>query len=338
VFGTSLFGVLLREYLNPSMVGYAITYSLTISENFNWAVRTFILCESGLINVERIQEYSKLPCERELLEDKRPPPEWPQFGEIRFENLQMRYREGLDLVLKGLDAVIKPNEKIGIVGRTGSGKSTLLLVLFRMVELCGGRLVIDDIDVSNIGLYDLRRNLSIIPQDPTIFSGNLRTNIDPFNNFSDKAIWDALESCHLKDKVQSLKGGLLEVVDESGQNLSVGERQLLCLCRSVLANKKIVVLDEATANVDHDSDAVIQKTIRERFKDKTVITIAHRLDTIMDCDRVMVMSYGKILEFENPHLMIQKGDGQFAEMVEQTGDYAKILKDMAAKAYNEKKN
>jgi len=150
----------------------------------------------------------------------------------------MRYRPGLDLVLKGLNATIKPTEKIGIVGRTGSGKSTLLLVLFRMIELAGGKLIIDDIDVSKIGLFDLRRNLSIIPQDPTIFSGTLRLNIDPFGEFSDKQIWEALEGCHLKEKVESLKFKLSEIVDEAGQNLSVGERQLLCLCRSVLAQKK----------------------------------------------------------------------------------------------------
>lgn len=197
-----------------------------------------------------------------------------------------------------------------------------------MVELAGGRLIIDDIDVSKMGLYDLRRNLSIIPQDPTIFSGTLRSNIDPFKQFKDAQIWDALESCHLKEKVEGLKFQLQEPIDEAGQNLSVGERQLLCLCRAVLANKKIVVLDEATANVDHRSDAIIQETIRKRFRDKTVITIAHRLDTIMDYDKVMVMAFGHILEFDAPALLLENPESEFLKMVNETGDYAKILKGM----------
>jgi ATP-binding cassette, subfamily C (CFTR/MRP), member 1 len=337
VFGTSLVGVLLTKYLDNSLIAYAVTYALTISENFNWAVRYFIFSESGLINVERIDGYSHLEEERKLIEKRRPPDSWPSKGELVFENLQMRYREGLDLVLKGLNFKIGSNEKIGIVGRTGSGKSSLLLVLFRMVELSGGKLIIDGIDVSTIGLYDLRRNLTIIPQDPTVFSGKLRLNIDPFNKYTDQEIWDALESCHLKVTVNSLKNKLYEEIDEAGSNFSVGERQLLCLCRAVLENQKIVVLDEATANVDHESDMIIQETIREKFKDKTVITIAHRLDTIMDVDKVLVMNAGEILEYDSPMNLINREDSEFGKMVYETGDYSKILVEMAEQAEKTKK-
>lgn len=205
--------------------------------------------------------------------------------------------------------------QVGIVGRTGAGKSTLISALFRLAKI-DGELIIDNIDARQIGLHDLRNKISIIPQEPMLFSASLRDNLDPFGEFEDVALWAALQSVELNKSFVSLDHS----VNRGGGNLSAGQRQLLCLARAIVKRNKILVMDEATANVDPSTDALIQKTIRNQFKDCTVLTIAHRLNTIMDSDRVLVMDHGQAVEFGHPHVLLQKNDGYLTQMVAQTGN------------------
>ncbi|GLD66488.1 canalicular multispecific organic anion transporter 1, partial [Lates japonicus] len=207
---------------------------------------------------------------------------------------------------------------IGIVGRTGAGKSSLTNCLFRIIEAAEGRILIDDIDISTIGLHDLRNRLTIIPQDPVLFSGTLRMNLDPFDKFSDEDIWRVLELSHLKDYVAGLQEGLQHEVAEGGENLSVGQRQLLCLARALLRKSRILILDEATAAVDLETDNLIQNTIRKEFSHCTVLTIAHRLHSIMDSSRVMVLDAGKIVEIDSPSNLLKK-QGHFYAMAKDAG-------------------
>ncbi|EGW14610.1 Canalicular multispecific organic anion transporter 1 [Cricetulus griseus] len=250
--------------------------------------------------------------------DKRPPADWPSKGEIRFNNYQVRYRPELDLVLKGITCHIKSTEKVGVVGRTGAGKSSLTNCLFRILESAGGQIIIDGVDIASVGLHDLRGKLTIIPQDPILFSGSLRMNLDPFNKYSDEEVWKALELAHLKSFVDGLQLGLYHEVTEGGDNLSIGQRQLLCLGRALLLKSKILILDEATAAVDLGTDSLIQTTIRNEFSNCTVITIAHRLHTIMDSDKIMVLDSGKIVEYGSPEELMSK-TGPFYLMAKEAG-------------------
>lgn len=218
----------------------------------------------------------------------------------------MRYRENSPLVLKGISLGIHGGEKIGIVGRTGSGKSTLIQVFFRLVEPAGGKIVIDSIDISRLGLRDLRSRFGIIPQEPVLFQGTVRSNIDPLGLYSDHQIWKSLERCQLKEVVSEKPGQLDAPVAYSGDNWSVGQRQLLCLGRVMLKNSRILFMDEATASVDSQTDAVIQKVIHEDFSDCTVVTIAHRIPTVIDCDRVLVIDNGRVKEFEAPAKLLER--------------------------------
>lgn len=274
--------------------------------------------ETNIVAVERINEYINVDNEAPWVTDKKPPADWPKKGEIQFNNYQVRYRPELDLVLKGITCNIKSTEKVGVVGRTGAGKSSLTNCLFRILESAGGQIIIDGIDIASIGLHDLRGRLTIIPQDPILFSGNLRMNLDPFNKYSDEEIWRALELAHLKSFVAGLQLGLLHEVTEGGDNLSIGQRQLLCLGRAVLRKSKILVLDEATAAVDLETDSLIQTTIRNEFSQCTVITIAHRLHTIMDSDKIMVLDSGKIVEYGSPEELLSNM-GPFYLMAKEAG-------------------
>ncbi len=204
---------------------------------------------------------------------------------------------------------------MGVVGRTGAGKSSLTLALFRIIEAVEGSIYIDDVQISKLGLYDLRSRLTIIPQDPVLFTGTLRLNLDPFEKHSDQEIWQSLELAHLKAFVSSLEAGLSHQVSEGGDNLSVGQKQLICLARALLRKSKIIVLDEATAAVDIETDQLIQTTIRKEFKDCTIITIAHRLNTILDYDRVLVMDRGQVAEFDSPQALLKKSKSLFYEMI-----------------------
>ncbi|KAG2462234.1 AB1C protein, partial [Polypterus senegalus] len=318
VFFSALFAVLSRNDLDSGIVGLSISYALNVTQTLNWLVRMTSELETNIVAVERVCEYTKLENEAAWVTDHRPPKGWPDAGKINFNDYKVRYRPELDLVLHGITCDIESTEKVGIVGRTGAGKSSLTNCLFRIIESAGGYLLIDGIDIATLGLHDLRRHLTIIPQDPVLFSGTLRMNLDPFNNFSDEELWRALEQSHLKEYVEGLQQGLNHEVTEGGENLSVGQRQLVCLARALLRKSKILILDEATAAVDLETDNLIQSTIRTQFSHCTVLTIAHRLHTVMDSSRVMVLDKGRIAEFDSPSVLLQRR-GHFYSMAQEAG-------------------
>lgn len=322
--------------------------------------------QNQLVSVERIVEYTDLNVEApdKTFEI---PPNWPDRGHIVFKNYSTRYREGLDLVIKNISLDIKPGEKVGIVGRTGAGKSSLTLALFRIIEAAdsywakrsdnsvavshvtdstvalghseeergqslmeqedGGKIEIDGIDISTVGLQDLRQHLAIIPQDPTLFAGTVRENLDPFDQAEDVELWEALERSHLKEYIMSLPGGLTYEVAQNGENFSVGQRSLICLARALLRKTKILILDEATASVDVETDELIQRTIRKEFKDRTILTIAHRIKTVLDLDKILVLEQGRVQEFESPQTLLQQGQdsnsedtSMFYQLAKQSGE------------------
>eukprot|EP00752_Nemacystus_decipiens_P009274 g8285.t1 len=281
--------------IKGGVAGLVLTYTQQVTGYLTWAVRMGCETEARITAVERAQEYADLKPEAPpVVEDYRPPKGWPATGAVKLEGIKMRYRPGLDLVLKGVSLDIKGGERIGIAGRTGSGKSSLMVSLFRMVEPSAGGITIDGVDALRLGLQDLREAISIIPQDPVMFCGTIRDNLDPFGRSDDVTIWAALEAARLAPYVSGLEGKLDAEVSEGGENLSLGQRQLVCLARAVLRRNKILVMDEATANVDVDTDALIQEAIRKEFSGCTVLTIAHRLNTIMDSDRILVMEDGRV--------------------------------------------
>lgn len=318
IFFSALLLVIYKDTLSGDVAGFVLSNALNITQTLNWLVRMTSETETNIVAVERINEYINVENEAPWVTDKRPPADWPSKGEIQFSNYQVRYRPELNLVLKGITCDIKSTEKVGVVGRTGAGKSSLTNCLFRILESAGGQITIDGIDIATIGLHDLRGKLTIIPQDPILFSGSLRMNLDPFNKYSDEEIWKALELAHLKSFVVGLPLGLSHEVTEAGDNLSVGQRQLVCLGRALLQKSKILVLDEATAAVDLETDQLIQTTIRNEFSHCTVLTIAHRLHTIMDSDKIMVLDDGKIVEYDSPEELL-KNDGPFYSMAKEAG-------------------
>ena len=238
---------------------------------------------------------------------------WPSKGEVQFRELFLRYRPHLPDVLQGITVDIKGGEKIGVVGRTGSGKSTLTMALFRMVEARSGSIVIDGVDIATRGLSTLRSRIAIVPQAPTLFEGTIRYNLDPHGHHSDQKIWTALGKVQLRASIEDTGKGLNAAVEAGGLNWSVGQRQLLCLARAICTEAKILVLDECSASVDLQTDELLQEMIRKEFKSSTVFTIAHRLETVMHCDKVLVMDAGKVAEFDAPHSLIENSpDGIFA--------------------------
>jgi ABC-type multidrug transport system fused ATPase/permease subunit len=251
-----------------------------------------------------------------MAQKSNPPADWPSAGKIVGHEVAMGYRD-LPLVLKGVDFEVAPKQKIGVAGRTGCGKSSLMIALFRMERLRTGSITIDGIDIETVPLERLRHKLGIIPQDPVLFSSSVRFNLDPFDSYTDAEIWQALENVNMRPNIEALPSKLQEVVAEAGENFSAGERQLLCIARAILRKPKILVLDEATASVDNETDALIQQTIRTQFKDCTILTIAHRLHTIVDSDRIMVMDKGLLAEMDDPQVLIAKPDGLFAGLWKQ---------------------
>uniref|UniRef100_A0AAR2LTI2 ATP-binding cassette, sub-family C (CFTR/MRP), member 5 n=1 Tax=Pygocentrus nattereri TaxID=42514 RepID=A0AAR2LTI2_PYGNA len=314
---TALMIVLMHGKIPPAYAGLAISYAVQLTGLFQFTVRLASETEARFTSVERIHHYIKsLSLEAPArVKNKAPPPEWPQEGEVVFDGVEMRYRENLPLVLKKLSCTIRPKEKVGIVGRTGSGKSSLGVVLFRLVEPCGGTLKIDGVNICDIGLADLRSKLSIIPQEPVLFSGTVRSNLDPFNQYSEEQIWDALEKTHMKECVSQLPLKLESEVVENGENFSVGERQLLCVARVLLRQCKVLILDEATAAMDTETDSLIQETIRNSFQDCTTLTIAHRLHTVLSCDRIMVLNQGQVVEFDEPSKLLANENSRFCAML-----------------------
>ncbi|XP_023237649.1 multidrug resistance-associated protein 1-like isoform X1 [Centruroides sculpturatus] len=320
VLFAGLFAVLAKDTLTAGSVGLIVSYALPVTSTLSWLVRMSSELETNIVAVERVIEYSETPTEAAWEKpESKPDPSWPQKGKVEFCDFSLQYRPELELVLKAIDCCFHPNEKIGIVGRTGAGKSSLTLSLFRIIESAGGRILIDDLDISKMGLHDLRSRLTIIPQDPVLFSGNLRMNLDPFDFYSDNEVWEALERSHLKNFVSSLKTGLQHEILEGGENLSVGQRQLVCLARALLRKTKILILDEATAAVDLETDDLIQATIRQEFSHCTIITIAHRLNTVIDYDRILVLENGCVAEFDSPSDLLQNKSSVFYSMAKDAG-------------------
>ncbi|KAL3352187.1 hypothetical protein AABB24_020318 [Solanum stoloniferum] len=300
-------------------MGLLLSYSLNITTLLSNTLRQASRAENSLNAVERVGTYIDLPSEAQNVISSQPPPDWPSSGFIKFEDVVLRYRPGLPPVLHGLSFEISSGQKVGIVGRTGAGKSSMLNALFRIVELERGRILIDDCDVANIELTDLRSALSIIPQSPVLFSGTVRFNLDPFNEHNDADLWEALERAHLKDVISRNTFGLDAEVSEGGENFSVGQRQLLSLARAILRRSKILVLDEATAAVDVRTDALIQRTIREEFKTCTMLIIAHRLNTIIHTNCILVLDAGKVVEYDTPQNLLLNERSVFSNIVQSTG-------------------
>ncbi|KAF9329432.1 hypothetical protein BG006_007485 [Podila minutissima] len=351
----ALIAVFGRQYLDPGIVGLTLSYAIGLTVSMMWLVRDYSEWQAHLVAIERVQEYTDKKTEApEFLGVEHLPPQWPAEGRVAFKNYSARYREGLDLVVKNLSFDVQPCEKIGIVGRTGAGKSSLTLSLFRIIEAAnshwakacdnsgyhdkkleqggytpeeerevGGSIEIDGVDISTLGLTDLRRHLAIIPQDPTLFAGTVRENLDPFQEQPDTDLWEALERAHLKDYIRTLPGGLSYGVSQNGDNFSVGQRSLVCLARALLRKSKILILDEATAAVDVETDELIQRTIREEFRDRTVLTIAHRIKTVMDSDKILVMEQGRVVEYAAPRELLDRGDESlFYRLAHQAGEVA----------------
>jgi len=369
-FFAGAFVVLSIGKIDAGSAGLSLSYAISFTENVLWLVRLYAMNEQNMNSVERIKEYLDVEQEAEaVIEETKPAANWPSQGTVEFINYTTRYRTDLDPVLRNVTFKINSLEKVGIVGRTGAGKSSLALALFRGLEAEEGKILIDDIDIGLIGLQDLRDSITIVPQDPTLFTGTIRSNLDPFNLFTDEDIFTALRRVQLIGVPASttvpstplntsrpatpslaleqsdIPSGtstpvinkniflnLSSTVTESGNNLSQGQRQLLCLARALLKNPKVLMMDEATASIDYATDSKIQETIRELKS--TIITIAHRLQTIVDYDKVLVLDKGTVVEYGHPHELLKKEgkDAIFRGMCEMSGDL-EDLKATAKKAY-----
>ncbi|KAF4130868.1 ABC transporter [Phytophthora infestans] len=299
--------VLLHRQLDVAMIGLAFSYSLKIAANLEGIIRSLARIETVMISPERIQEYIEIEQEAPYRIPMMDPPaqlEWPSTGSILFDKVSFRYQPRGDLVLRSLSFSIAGGQKIGIVGRTGAGKSSLAMALFRISELTSGRVLVDGVDVATIGLKTLREKLSIIPQSPVLFKGSLRAYLDPFDEFTDDQLWASIREVGLTERIAEDKRKLVMIVEENGENFSVGERQMLCMARTLLRHSRIVIFDEATATIDHETDQNLQQVIRTAFKKSTVLTIAHRLDTVLDSDRILVLDKGRSVEFASPKELV----------------------------------
>ncbi|KAJ3698518.1 hypothetical protein LUZ61_002223 [Rhynchospora tenuis] len=297
--------------------GLAVMYGLSLSMEQSYIIRSFCELEISMISVERISQYTSITSEPPLLTQKDVllDDSWPVQGEIVLENLQVRYAPQLPFVLRGISCTFPGGMKTGIVGRTGSGKSTLIQALFRIVDPTVGRILIDNVDICTIGLHDLRSRLSIIPQDPTMYEGTIRNNLDPLEEYTDTQIWEVLDCCQLGDEVRNKELKIDSPVTENGENWSMGQRQLLCLGRVILKKSKILVLDEATASVDTATDSLIQKTLREHFSDSTVITVAHRITSVLDSDVILLLDNGIAVEYDTPTKLLEDKSSKFSQLI-----------------------
>ncbi|NWV63375.1 MRP6 protein, partial [Malurus elegans] len=319
VLFAALFAAMARTQLSPGTAGFSISCALQITGVLNWMVRSWTEIENNIVSVERVGEYLRTPKEAPwTLNGKLQGQIWLTEGRIEFRNYSLCYRPGLELALRRVSVSINGHEKIGITGRTGAGKSSLTVGLLRLVEAAEGAILIDGQDIAQLGLHDLRTKITVVPQDPVLFSGSLRMNLDPLNQYTDADIWTALELTQLKNFVADLPEQLEYKCTDQGENLSTGQKQLVCLARALLRKAKILVLDEATAAVDLETDLQIQSMLRTQFRDSTVLTIAHRVNTVLDCDRILVLENGRIAEFDTPeHLIAQKG--LFYRLMEESG-------------------
>ncbi|KAF4466595.1 hypothetical protein FALBO_6522 [Fusarium albosuccineum] len=348
-FFAGVFIILSLGKVDAGAAGISLSYALSFTESVLWLVRLYAINEQNMNSMERIKEYLDVEQEADaIVEDNRPPSNWPRSGSIEFVDYTTSYRKELDPVLRNITLKIDPREKVGIVGRTGAGKSSLALAIFRALEADQGKILIDDVEIGKIGLQDLRENITIVPQDPTLFHGTIRSNLDPFDMYTDDQIFAALRRVQLigpdepitvpptptqtpnSPNSPTLKMNknifldLQSAVTESGSNLSQGQRQLLCLARAMLKSPTVLVMDEATASIDYATDSKIQETIRELTG--TVITIAHRLATIVDYDKVLVLDKGQVMEYAHPWELINKKDGTFRSMCEMSGELEVLLK------------
>lgn len=344
LIGLTGFVAVLSPSISAALAGFALTFASSVTHNLLFLVRRFVGLEQSMVALERVKEYSELKREPAEFIEPRPDSNWPEKGHIKCEDLVIRYAPDLPDVLHHINFEIMPGEKVGILGRTGSGKSTLALSFFRFVEATEGRIVIDDIDISKIGLTDLRGRLTIIPQDPTILSGTLRSTLDVFDEYTDPEIFESLRRVHLIPSEDSLEEtpetinanvfrNLDSVVSEGGENFSTGEKQLLCMARAILKRSRVLVMDEATASVDYATDELISKTIRQEFATSTILTIAHRLRTVIDYDRVMILDTGRIVEFDRPATLLADPNSSFYRLCKATGKKEfSVLKRMAGAA------
>ncbi|XP_062120268.1 ABC transporter C family member 10-like [Humulus lupulus] len=306
------------DTFSSGFIGMALSYGLSLNMSLVFSIQNQCTAANYIISVERLNQYMYIPSEApEVIEENRPPANWPRVGKVQIHDLQIRYRANSPLVLCGISCTFEGGHKIGIVGRTGSGKTTLIGALFRLVEPTRGKILVDGIDISTIGLHDLRSRFGIIPQDPTLFNGTVRYNLDPLSHHSDREIWQVLGKCQLREAVQEKEDGLDSLVMDDGSNWSMGQRQLFCLGRALLRRSRVLVLDEATASIDNSTDMILQKTIRTEFADCTVITVAHRIPTVMDCTMVLAMSDGQIVEFDEPMKLMKKEGSLFGKLVKE---------------------
>lgn len=346
-FAILIAAVIVYSGIEASLAGFALSFALQYSAAIVWAARCYANVELSMNAIERVTEYSKNPIEDQSSSIE-VPAAWPTEGRLQVSGFVAGYAPDLPPVLKGLTFSVESNQRVGVVGRTGAGKSSLTLALFRFLAAREGSIHIDGIDISKISLYALRSRLAIIPQDPVLFSGTVRTNLDPFNNYTDTDLCEALERVHLiritgstsRDELNASTSGtttpsnlssntnifrsLSSRISEGGLNLSQGQRQLLCLARAIVSRPKIMVLDEATSAVDMATDVLIQRSIREEFQDSTLIVIAHRLSTIADFDRILVMEDGRAVEFDSPKVLLGRRGGVFRGMVDESGEVGRL--------------
>lgn len=319
------------DRLDAGLAGISLSYAINFSEAIPWIVRQSTLLEMSMNSVERVIEYLEVDREApSIIEHSRPPVNWPSKGEIEVKDLSLRYAPDMPLAIKNVSFKVEPSSKVGVVGRTGAGKSTIITAFFRFLEAESGSITIDGCDISTIGLRDLRENIDIIPQDPTLFEGTLRSNLDPFGQHSDNAIFQTLRKVNLvqehptSDESETENSNLFQdlnsPVTEGGENLSQGQRQLVCLARSLLKSPKVILLDEATASIDHKTDALIQQAIRKEFGQTTVLNIAHRLKTVIDYDKVLVMDNGSVVEYDTPYRLLSDKSSVFWSMCEKSGE------------------